>query len=58
MVLDSKAGVGPELGNVKGTPDLELWHTRLGPLLDAFTDVEASEVSSSEVQKVQFEIAR
>ena len=58
MVLDSKAGAEPGLGNTKGTPDLGLWHTGVEALIDASKDVEASELSSSEVQKVQFEIAR
>ena len=56
MVLDK---AGPELDKAKDSPDLGPWHTGMEALVDASKDVEASEVaSSSEAQKVQFEIAR
>ena len=56
MVLDNKAG--PELDNEEDTTDLGPRHTGVEAMVDASKDVEASEVSSSEAQKVQFEIAR
>ena len=50
MVLDSTAGAWPELGNALDTG--------VEAPIDAFKDIEASEVTSSEAQKVQFEIAK
>ena len=49
MVLDSRAGTWPELGNALVTGEV---------LIDGVKDIEASEVTSSEAQKVQFEIAK
>ena len=56
MVLGNE--VGPKLDNAMTTPDLGPWLTGVEALVDASKDDEASEVSSSEAQKVQFEIAR
>ena len=50
MVLDSRAGAWPELGNALDTG--------VEALIDAVRDIDASEVTSSEAQKVQFEIAK
>ena len=50
MVLVSKAGPRPELGNALDTG--------VEALIDASKDIEASEVTSSEIQEVQFEIAK
>ena len=50
MVLVNKAEPRPELGNALDTG--------VEALIDASKYIEASEVTSSEAQKVQFEIAR
>ena len=50
IVLDNRAGAWPELGNALDTG--------VEALIDAVKDIEASEVTSSEAQKVQFEIAK
>ena len=54
IVLDCKAG--PELDNAEDMPVLGPRHTGVEALVDVSKDVEASEVSSSEAQKVQFEM--
>ena len=52
---DIRAGI---VFGSKAGPDVGLWHTGVEALIDASKDVEASEVSTSKAQKVQFEIAR